>query len=301
MQIGWIGTGVMGAPMAQHLMNAGHELFIYNRTEDKAASLISNGAHLLSSPAEIVANCEILFTMIGYPSDVEEVYFEQEGGILANGNKTARILIDMTTSPPDLARRINRISRKYKLHFLDAPVSGGDIGAREAKLAIMVGGTENIFKECLPLFELLGKNIAYMGPSGSGQHTKLCNQILVAGNIIGVCESLLYAQASGLDAEAVIDIIGKGAAGSWAINNLGPRIISGDFAPGFYVDHFIKDMRIVLDTCDHLHLSLPGLGLVYQLFQACRAQGHGHLGTQALMLALQHLNGSGYRRQPYQN
>lgn len=298
MQIGWVGTGVMGGPMAMHLLNAGHELFVYNRSEDKCAELIAKGAHLMSSPAEVVANCEILFTMIGYPSDVERVYFDAEDGILATGNKTARILIDMTTTQPCLAQRIAKVARKFNMQALDAPVSGGDIGAREGRLAIMVGGDEDVYKECLPLLEVMGENISYMGPPGSGQNTKLCNQILVAGNMIGVCESLLFAQASGLDAEAVIAIIGKGAAGSWAINNLGPRIASGDFAPGFYVDHFVKDMRLVLEACDQLRVSLPGLGLVYKMYQACRAQGHGRLGTQALMLALQHLNGSAYRRAP---
>lgn len=288
MKIGWIGTGIMGGSMAGHLQAAGHELYIFNRTRDKAESLLNSGAHWCKSPAEVTDNSEIVFTMVALPIDVEEVYLGGNGIFSIEGS--CRIVVDMTTSRPILAQTIARVAAERGMNSLDAPVSGGDIGARNATLAIMVGGGKEIFDTVLPLFQLMGQTISYMGGPGAGQHTKMCNQILVAGTMIGVCESLLYADKAGLDQQSVIDIIGKGAASCWSINNLGPRIVSGNYEPGFVVEHFIKDMGIALQEADGVGLSLPGLALVHKLYLEVKAQGHGRLGTHALMLALKALN-----------
>ncbi len=289
MKIGWIGTGVMGAPMAGHLQSAGHELYIFNRTKQKAEPLISKGAYWCESLPEVAAHSEIIFTIVSLPADVEEVYLGERGILMAEG--PCRIVVDMTTSRPSLAQTIAKTASKGGMNSLDAPVSGGDIGARNATLAIMAGGDKKAFETVLPLFRLMGQNISHMGGPGAGQHTKMCNQILIAGTMIGVCESLLYAEKAGLDQQSVIDIIGKGAASCWAINNLGPRIVRGDFDPGFFVEHFIKDMGIALQEAAAVGLSLPGLALVQQLYLAVKAQGHARAGTQALMLALRTLNG----------
>ena len=289
MKIGWIGSGVMGSSMACHLQAAGHDLYVFNRTRSKSLGLLNNGATWCDSPAEAAAKAEILFTMVGLPSDVEEVYLGHRGILTTKG--PCRIVIDMTTSRPSLARTIAERAAEQGIESLDAPVSGGDIGARNGTLAIMVGGKRETFEKALPLFQLMGKNISYMGGPGAGQHTKVCNQILVAGTMIGVCESLLYAAKLGLDQEAVIDIVGKGAATSYLFNNLGPRIVRGDYAPGFFVEHFIKDMGIALAEAETAGLSLPGLGLVHQMYVAVKAQGHGRSGTQALFLALKALSG----------
>jgi 3-hydroxyisobutyrate dehydrogenase len=288
MKIGWIGTGIMGGSMAGHLQEAGHELYIFNRTKGKAESLLNKGAHWCKSPAEVVDNAEIVFTMVALPEDVEEVYLGENGIFSIEGS--CRIVVDMTTSRPILAQTIARTAEERGINSLDAPVSGGDIGARNATLAIMVGGGKEVFDTVLPLFQLLGQTISYMGSAGAGQHTKMCNQILIAGSMIGVCESLLYADKAGLDQQSVIDIIGKGAASCWAINNLGPRIVTGNYEPGFVVEHFIKDMGIALQEADAVGLSLPGLSLAHKLYLEVKAQGHGHLGTHALMLALKALN-----------
>jgi 3-hydroxyisobutyrate dehydrogenase len=289
MKIGWIGIGVMGNSMAGHLQNAGYELYIYSRTKQKAEGLLGKGAQWCRTPAEVSHEAEITFTIVGYPRDVEEVYLGTQGLLTSEG--FCKILVDMSTSQPSLAQRIAAEAEKVGCQSLDAPVSGGDIGARNATLAIMVGGKKETFEKVLPLFKLMGQNIALMGGPGAGQHTKMCNQILIAGTMIGVCESLLYAVKVGLDQQAVIDIIGKGAAGSWSINNLGPRIQKGDFNPGFFVEHFIKDMEIALNEATAAGLSLPGLALVHQLYLALKAQGDGRCGTQALYKALQRLNG----------
>jgi 3-hydroxyisobutyrate dehydrogenase len=288
MKIGWIGTGIMGGSMAGHLQAAGNELYVFNRTKDKAEPLLASGAHWCKSPAEVADNSEIVFTMVALPIDVEEVYLGENGIFSTQG--ACRIVVDMTTSRPILAQTIARTAEERGINSLDAPVSGGDIGARNAALAIMVGGKKEIFDTVLPLFQLMGQIISYMGGSGAGQHTKMCNQILVAGSMIGVCESLLYADKVGLDQQSVIDIIGKGAASCWSINNLGPRIVSGNFEPGFIVEHFIKDMGIALQEAEAVGLSLPGLALVHKLYLEVKAQGHGRLGTHALMLALKALN-----------
>jgi len=296
MKIGWIGTGIMGGSMAGHLQAAGHELYIFTRTRGKAESLIKGGAHWCESPAEVADNSEIVFTMVALPIDVEEVYLGENGIFSTDG--PCRIVVDMTTSRPSLAQTIARTAEERGINSLDAPVSGGDIGARNATLAIMVGGGKEVFDTVLPLFQLMGQTISYMGGSGAGQHTKMCNQILVAGTMIGVCESLLYADKAGLDQQSVIDIIGKGAASCWSINNLGPRIVSGNYEPGFVVDHFIKDMGIALQEADGVGLSLPGLALVHKLYLEVKAQGHGRLGTHALMLALKALNGDPGKKIP---
>jgi 3-hydroxyisobutyrate dehydrogenase len=231
----------------------------------------------------------VVFSIVGFPDDVRSVYLGEEGVFSADGD--CACVVDMTTSRPALAREVAEAAASKGIAALDAPVSGGDVGARNGTLAIMVGGDRDAFERVRPLFDLMGSAISHMGGPGAGQHTKMCNQILIAGTMIGVCESLLYASKSGLDQQAVIDIIGRGAAGSWSINNLGPRIVKSDYAPGFYVEHFIKDMGIALREADAMGLSLPGLALVHQLYLAVRAQGHGRDGTQALMKALVALNG----------
>lgn len=289
MRIGWIGTGVMGASMAGHLHAAGHDLFLFNRTRAKAEKLILKGATWCGSPAEVAQSCEILFSIVGLPGDVEETYLGKEGVLSTTG--PCKVIVDMTTSRPSLAQIIAAEAAKRGIESLDAPVSGGDIGARDATLAIMVGGKKEVFETVLPLLQLMGKNISYMGSYGAGQHTKMSNQILVAGTMIGVCESLLYAVKLGLDQQAVIDIISKGAAGSWSISHLGPRLVRGDFKTGFFVKHFVKDMGIALQEAAAVGLSLPGLALVHQLYVAVLAQGHHECTTQALYLALKSLNG----------
>ncbi len=289
MKIGWIGTGVMGASMAAHLQRDGHELFIHNRTRKKASALLDQGAVWCDTPAAVAAASKVVFTIVGFPDDVREVYLG-EHGILSETNPD--YVVDMTTSLPSLAEEIAATARARGVGSIDAPVSGGDVGAREGTLAIMGGAEADDFEAVRPLLDRLGKTIRRMGPPGAGQHTKMCNQILIAGTMIGVCESLLYAERQGLSPNEVIGIIGQGAAASWAINNLGPRIAEEDFDPGFFVEHFVKDMGIALQEADALSLALPGLALVHQLYTAVKAQGHGRLGTQALMLALRHLNGT---------
>ena len=291
MKIGWIGTGVMGSLMAGHIRDAGHDLFLYNRTKEKSQGLIERGGQWCATPAEVARKTDFVFTIVGHPRDVEEVYLG-EGGIISAGG-ACRTVVDMTTSSPRLAVRIAEEAAEVGIASLDAPVSGGDLGARETSLAIMVGGDKTAFEQVLPLFGLIGEKVSLMGGPGAGQHTKMCNQILVAGTMIGVCESLLYAARQGLDEEAVIEIIGTGAASSWLINNLGPKIVRGDYAPGFYVEHFIKDMGIALEEAAASDLALPGLSLVRQLYIAVKGQGHGRLGTQALIRALRELNGIG--------
>ena len=286
--IGWIGTGVMGLPMCMHLLDAGHTVFVHNRTPDKASPLIDLGARWCSTPAEVASHCDIVFSMVGYPRDVEEIILGESGVTLHAGEGT--IIVDMTTSTPTLAIEINRRAREKGLYALDAPVSGGDIGAREAKLAIMVGGDRDTFDRVLPLFQLLGKTIAYMGRPGAGQHTKLANQISIASTMIGVVESLRYAYKAGLNLESVIDVIGTGAAGSWSLNNLGRRIVQGDFKPGFFIKHFLKDMEIALAEAARMELDLPGLSIAYQFYMAASSMGYEDLGTQALYKVFENMN-----------
>jgi len=284
MKIGWIGTGVMGASMAGHVQATGHDIYVYNRSKEKAAGLIEKGAVWCGGPGEVASASDAVFTIVGFPEDVEEVYFGHEG--IFSSSAGCKTVVDMTTTKPSLAVRIAEAAGERGIDALDAPVSGGDIGARDGTLVIMVGGTREAMERMMPVFECLGSRITFMGGPGAGQHTKMCNQILVSGTMVSVCESLLYAARVGLDQQAVIDVIGKGAAGSWSINNLGPRIVKGDFATGFFVEHFIKDMGIALEEAETMGLSMPGLALVKQLYVAVKAQGHSRSGTQALYLAL---------------
>lgn len=286
--IGWIGTGVMGRSMCGHLLGAGYSAYVFNRSKDKSAVLLEKGAHWCETPKQVAENTDIIFTMVGYPNDVKEVYFGADG-IIENA-KAGTVLVDMTTSEPALAEDIAQLATQKSIASLDAPVSGGDVGAREAKLAIMVGGEKHVFQEVLPLFKLMGENISLMGPAGSGQHTKMCNQILIASSMIGTVESLLYALKAGLDQDAMIDIVGKGAASSWSINNLGRRIVKKNFDPGFFIKHFVKDMGIALKEAQRMKLSLPGLAQVHQFYVAAMALGHENLGTHALYKVFEKMN-----------
>ncbi|BBO66872.1 3-hydroxyisobutyrate dehydrogenase [Desulfosarcina alkanivorans] len=287
-RIGWIGTGVMGLSMCSHLLEAGHGLTVFNRTRDKASTLLDKGAVWADTPGAVARDSDIVFTMVGFPDDVREVILGDDG-VLA-GTRPGDTLVDMTTSSPDLARTIFQEGASKGVNTLDAPVSGGDVGAREATLAIMVGGDRPVFDAVRPLFEVLGKTISLMGGAGAGQHTKMTNQILIAGTMIGVVESLLYCRRAGMDAHRVIDVIGQGAASSWSINNLGRRIADGDFAPGFYVKHFVKDMGIALEEARRMRLSLPGLALVHQFYVSAMAMGWENLGTQGLYRVLDAMN-----------
>jgi 3-hydroxyisobutyrate dehydrogenase len=284
-KIGWIGTGVMGASMCAHLMEAGYPMRVYNRTRKKAASLVTQGATWCDSPADLARECDIVFSIVGFPEDVETVILG-ENGVLSTLPEGG-IIVDMTTSRPSLAKTIHAQAAGKNIAALDAPVSGGDLGARQGTLAFMVGGDQPAFDRVEPLFHVMGKTIALMGGPGSGQHTKMCNQILIAGTMIGVVESLLYARKSGLDLDGVIDVIGSGAASSWSINNLGRRIAKQDFEPGFFIKHFIKDMGIALDECRAMNLDLPGLALVHEFYRKAADQGLGEKGTQALFRVLE--------------
>ncbi|PIE67253.1 MAG: oxidoreductase [Deltaproteobacteria bacterium] len=286
--IGWIGTGVMGQSMCGHLIKAGHRLTVFNRSREKAQPLLDNGAVWADTPKDVARASDIIFTMVGFPADVNAVIFAEDG--LLAGAEAGNTLVDMTTSSPGLAVTIAQRCRDRGISALDAPVSGGDIGAREASLAIMVGGERSVFEAVTPLFEIMGKTISLMGPAGAGQHTKMTNQILIAGTMIGVVESLLYAEKAGMEAHQVIDVIGKGAAGSWSINNLGRRIADDDFNPGFYIKHFVKDMGIALEEARRMNLSLPGLALVNQFYTAAMAMGLENLGTQGLYQVLASMN-----------
>lgn len=288
MQITWIGTGVMGSAMAGHLLAAGHELTLYSRSKSKAAGLLQRGARWAASPRAAAAAAEIVCVMVGFPEDVEAVVLGPEGALQAM--RPGTLFVDFTTSTPSLAIRIVDAAAKRGVLALDAPVSGGDIGAREARLSIMVGGTQEAFVKALPVLNCLGKTVVHQGPAGCGQHTKMVNQIIIASNMMGVCEGLLYARQAGLDPEKVLASVGGGAAASWSLANLYPRILAGNYQPGFYVEHFIKDLQIALDEAARMNLKLPGLALARQLYEAVRAGGGARLGTQALILALERLN-----------
>ncbi|ROR02909.1 NAD(P)-dependent oxidoreductase [Desulfosoma caldarium] len=287
--IGWIGTGVMGSAMCGHLLDAGYAVTVFNRHRAKAEPLLERGARWAASAAEVAASCHVVFTMVGFPEDVREVYFGPKG--IFEGLQQGSVLVDMTTTEPRLAQAIHAEARRRGAWAVDAPVSGGDVGARQATLSIMVGGDAEAVQAVEPLLRILGKNIVHHGPAGSGQHAKMCNQIVIAGTMIGVCESLLYAMRAGLDPEKVLQSIRGGAAACWALDNLVPRMMRRDFEPGFYVEHFIKDMGIALEESQRLQVVLPGLALVHQLYTAVKAQGYGRKGTQALLLALETLAG----------
>lgn len=281
-QIGFIGIGVMGKSMAEHVLDAGYPLTVYNRTKGKARELLERGTFWADSPAAVAGQCDIVITMVGYPQDVEEIYLGREG-LLANA-KPGSIFVDMTTSSPLLARRLYEAGAKQGVRVMDAPVSGGDIGARQGKLSIMAGGDEPVFREVLPIFECFGANIVLQGPAGAGQHTKMCNQIAIASNMMGVCEAMAYAQQAGLEPQKVLTSIATGAAASFSLSNLAPRMLAGDMAPGFYIKHFIKDMKIAIEAAEEMNLNLPGLLQAKTLYDQMSAAGYADNGTQALFL-----------------
>lgn len=290
--IGWVGTGIMGAHMCRHLLEAGFQIRVTNRTKHKAMPLVERGATWCATPAEAAAGAEMVVSMVGYPSDVREVMLGR-GGVLEAARPGA-IVVDMTTSEPELAKEIFEVAASKDVGALDAPVSGGDVGARDATLTVMVGGREEDFERALPVFRHLGKAITLEGGPGAGQHTKMANQVAIASGMIGVCEALLYAKSAGLDVAKVIETIAPGAAGSWSLSNYGPRALAGDFEPGFKVDHFIKDLGIALGEARRMKLALAGLALAEQLYVATSAQGLGEKGTHSLLLALAKLSGKGW-------
>jgi len=286
-RIGWIGTGVMGSSMVGHLLAAGYRVTLQSRTKAKAQPLLDLGAMWAENQRAVAAESDILFTMVGFPQDVRTVYFG-ETGVFA-GAQPDTVLIDMTTTDPALSREIAERATGKGLFAIDAPVSGGDVGARNAALSIMVGGDRAAMQAVMPLFELLGKKIVHQGGPGTGQQAKLCNQIVIAGTMIGVCESLLYGYKAGLDLNRMLDSIRGGAAACWTLDNLAPRILQRNFDPGFFVEHFVKDMGLALEESKRMGLVLPGLTLVHQLYHRVVALGHGRSGTDALILALEDL------------
>lgn len=283
-RIGWIGTGVMGAPMCGHLLKFGYQAIVTNRSPDKAQALLEAGAIWADTPREVAADSDIIFTIVGYPDDVRHVILGEEGA-LAGANEGS-ILVDMTTSEPSLAVEIAQQAEAKGVASIDAPVSGGDVGAKNGTLSIMIGGKHDVVDTLAPIWEILGKTWVWQGEAGAGQHTKMVNQTLIASNMVGVCEALLYAHKAGLDPESVLQSVATGAAGSWSLSNLAPRMIAGNFEPGFFVEHFIKDMGIALAEARRMKLELPGLELAERLYKELAAEGHARSGTQALVLAL---------------
>jgi 3-hydroxyisobutyrate dehydrogenase len=287
-RVGWIGTGVMGVPMCRHLQGAGYRTTIYTRTRSKASPLLNLGAAWGSSPRAIAEQTDVVVTMVGFPSDVRDVYFGAYG--LLSEVKPGMVLVDMTTTEPSLAQELSCAAQAVGAHAVDAPVSGGDVGARNATLSIMVGGAAVAVQAIRPLLDCLGKKIVHQGEAGAGQHAKLCNQIVIAGTMVGICESLLYGYKTGLQLDHMLDSIRGGAAACWSLDNLAPRILARNFDPGFLVEHFIKDMGIALEEARRRDLTLPGLALTHQLYERVQALGHGRAGTHALMLALEDLS-----------
>jgi 3-hydroxyisobutyrate dehydrogenase len=287
-RLGWIGTGVMGASMCGNLLAAGFAVTVYNRTREKAEKLLNRGAQWAENPRAVAEATEVIFTMVGYPADVRSVILGDHG-VLA-GCKPGQVIVDMTTSRPSLAVQIAEATAARNVHSVDAPVSGGDVGAREARLSIMIGGDKDVVEALQPCWQVLGTTIVHQGGHGAGQHAKMTNQVVIAGNMIGVCEGLLYAYRAGLDLHTVMKSIGSGAATSWSLVNLGARIIDNNFEPGFFVEPFIKDMGIALEEAKRIGLSMPGLALVHQLYLSLAAHGHSRDGTQALQLALASLS-----------
>lgn len=283
-RVGWIGLGVMGAPMCGHLLDAGCAVTLTTRTRARAEPLLARGAAWADTPRELAAASDVICSMVGFPSDVREVWLGSEGALA--GARSGSLAIDFTTSEPALAREIAAAAAGRGVLALDAPVSGGDVGAREARLAIMLGGDPAAVEAARPLLERLGRSIVHQGGPGAGQHAKAVNQILIASNMVGVCEALLYAARAGLDLERVLAAVSSGAAGSWSLSNLAPRILKGDLAPGFYVEHFVKDLGIALAECERMGLALPGLSLARELYRELGDAGHSRSGTQALVLAV---------------
>jgi 3-hydroxyisobutyrate dehydrogenase len=282
--VGWIGTGLMGSSMCRHLIDAGYRATVTTRTRSKADDLVAAGATWADSPHAVAAASDVVFTMVGVPADVRDVMYGEAGVI--EGAKRGSIVVDMTTSEPSLAIEIAAAARSRGVETLDAPVSGGDVGARQGTLSIMVGGDRGAFDAVVPCLEAMGSTIVHQGGPGAGQHTKMVNQTLIAGTMVGLCEALLYAFRAGLEVETVLQSVGPGAAGSWSLANLAPRTLKGDFAPGFLIDHFVKDLGIALAEAKRMQLAVPGLALAEQLYVSAQARGHGRDGTQALLLAL---------------
>ena len=288
-RIGWIGTGVMGTSMCGHLMAAGFSATVYNRTQSKTAALVEKGARWADSPKAVALASDVVFTIVGFPADVRSVTLGADGTLA--GSRPGTILVDMTTSEPSLAVEIAEAAQKKDVYSVDAPVSGGDVGAKEARLSIMIGGDKVVVDALTPCWQAMGKTIVHQGGPGAGQHTKMVNQTLIASGMVGVCEALLYGYRAGLDLNTVMQSVASGAAGSWSLSNLGPRIIAGNFEPGFFVEHFIKDMGIALAESKRMKLSMPGLALAHQLYLSLAAQGHQRDGTHALELALASMAG----------
>jgi 3-hydroxyisobutyrate dehydrogenase len=295
-RIGWIGTGVMGTSMCGHLLAAGYQATVYNRSRAKVKPLLDKGAVEAGSPRAVAEVSDVIFSIVGFPHDVRAVTLGTEGSLA--GARPGAVLVDMTTSEPALAREIFEAAGAKGVHAVDAPVSGGDVGAREARLSIMIGGEPEVVTALNPLFQAMGKTIVHQGPAGAGQHTKMVNQVLIATNMIGVCEALLYGYQAGLDLNRVMQSVASGAAGSWSLSNLGTRMIAGNFDPGFFVEHFLKDMGIALAESKRMKLALPGLALAEQLYRAVEAQGHGRKGTHALLLALARLSDINWIKTP---
>jgi 3-hydroxyisobutyrate dehydrogenase len=285
LDIAWIGAGVMGASMAGHLLDAGHRITVHTRTRAKAEPLLARGAAWADTPGKAADGCAVAFSIVGMPADVEAVHLGLDGTLAAD--RPPGVIVDMTTSAPDLAERIAAAAAERGVGSVDAPVSGGDVGARDATLSIMVGGADRDVETVRPLLDVLGRRIVHQGPAGAGQHTKMVNQILIASTMIGVCEGLLYAARAGLDPEKVLASVGSGAAGSWTVDNLAPRMIARDFAPGFAIDHFVKDLAIALAEAERMGVSLPGLALGHASYAAARAAGRGGDGTHALLAEME--------------
>ncbi|XP_057828370.1 probable 3-hydroxyisobutyrate dehydrogenase-like 1, mitochondrial isoform X2 [Cryptomeria japonica] len=286
-RVGWIGTGVMGQAMCGHILSAGYSVRVFNRTPSKAQLLIEKGAILTDSPKSVAEESDVVFSIVGYPHDVSEVILGNKG--VLQGLKPGGVVIDMTTSEPSLARNIYNLAKEKGCESIDAPVSGGDKGAKAGKLAIFAGGEEKIVEKCKPLFDCMGK-VTYMGGPGLGQCTKLGNQITIASTMVGLVEGMVFAHKAGLDVETYIKAISTGAAGSKSLDLYASRILKRDFDPGFFVNHFVKDLGISLRECQQMGLSLPGLALAQQLYVSLKAHGEGNLGTQALILAIERLN-----------
>lgn len=287
--IGWVGTGVMGVSMCGHVLDAGYPVTVTTRTKARAANLIARGATWAATPAEVAAASDISFAIVGFPEDVRQVFLGPDG--LLEGASAGDVLVDMTTSEPALAIEIADACAERGVEAIDAPVSGGDIGARNGTLSIMIGGDPDPVEQVRPVFETMGKTIVRQGGPGAGQHTKAVNQILIATGMIGLSEALLYGQQAGLDLDTVMGSVSGGAAGSWSLSNYGPRMLGGDFEPGFFVDHFVKDMGIALREAAAMKLPAPGLAMAHELYVSLQAQGLGRKGTQSLILALARLAG----------
>jgi 3-hydroxyisobutyrate dehydrogenase len=295
-RVGWVGTGVMGSSMCGHLLRRGYTVTVTTRTRSRAKDLLAHGAAWADTPAEVAAASDVVFFMVGFPEDVREVVLGETGAL--SGARPGAVLVDMSTSDPSLAVEIAEIAASRGVRTLDAPVSGGDVGARNGSLSIMVGGAPDVFETLRPCLEAMGTTIVRQGDHGAGQHTKMVNQILIAGTMVGMAEGLVYAFRAGLSLEDVLSSVSGGAAGSWSLSNLAPRVVAGNFAPGFLVDHLVKDLGIALAEAKRARLALPGLALANQLYVALQAQGRGGDGTQALVHALASLSAFGWPSSP---